>query len=415
MKPPGKVLLVANNFPPIRGGSARVYENIARYAGGRVVVVASRINYIGGLPLIGWREYDRQASFPVHRLNELRTVLQSGPWRGFVGKLRFRASDVAIRVRLVALLLRLIWAEPTDAVCIGELVASGWLIGILRRLSSVRTLVYVHGEEVTTEDEYDPGHDRARQALLRADRIIVVSRFTQGIVRKLLGPESEQKISLLENGVDPARFRPQGKRRDLAEQYQLEDRFVFVSVCRLLQKKGIDYAIQAFATVVRRHPECRYLVVGTGEYEAQLRQIAVDAGLGDSVIFAGDVPEEDLTAHYCLGDVFVMPNRRLPNGDTEGFGLVFLEANSCHIPVIAGQDGGSRDAVQHGVNGLVVDGSSIGEITAAMLKIREDTALRDALRTGAAAVAAAAGWQKKAEIFLRLCSGSDNSAGQNPV
>lgn len=407
MKQAGSVLLVANNFPPIRGGSAMVYENLARHADGRIVVIASHINYADGLPLIGWREHDRRAPYRVIRLHQLRTVLQIAPWRGYLNKFLFRASDVTVRLRLVALLLRLIWTQPTDAVCIGELVASGWLIALLRHLSRVHVLVYVHGEEITTEDAYDPGHQRARRALLSADRIIVVSRFTQEAVRNLLGPGSEGKISLVENGVDPLRFRPLGKRRDLVEQYALQGRFVFVSVCRLLEKKGIDHAIQAFAQVVRKHPECRYLVVGTGEYEDQLREIAVKAGVGKSVIFAGEVPEDDLTAHYCLGDVFVMPNRRLANGDTEGFGLVFLEANSCHVPVIAGQDGGSRDAVQHGVNGLVVDGGSVDPIAAAMLTMREDATLRESLRRGAVEVAAAAGWQRKAEVFLRLCSNSE--------
>ena len=71
-----------------------------------------------------------------------------------------------------------------------------------------------------------------------------------------------------------------------------------------------------------------------------------------------------------------MPNRRLPDGDTEGFGLVFLEANACGLPVIAGRDGGSTDAVRHGENGLVVDGTSVADIAAAMRLLREDAALR---------------------------------------
>ena len=62
--------------------------------------------------------------------------------------------------------------------------------------------------------------------------------------------------------------------------------------------------------------------------------------------------EHELTDHYCLGDVFIMANRALPDGETEGFGLVFLEANACGLPVIAGRAGGSVDAVTDMVNGL---------------------------------------------------------------
>ena len=69
-----EVMLVASNFPPVRGGSGAVYANLARCAAPRILVVAPRIGYSDGLPLIGWREYDRMAPFPVQRLPLLRTV-----------------------------------------------------------------------------------------------------------------------------------------------------------------------------------------------------------------------------------------------------------------------------------------------------------------------------------------------------
>lgn len=150
---------------------------------------------------------------------------------------------------------------------------------------------------------------------------------------------------------------------------------------------------------MRIHPQCSYLVVGTGPYQETLREIAAAAGVEDRVVFAGDVTEADLVAHYCLGDIFVMPNRELANGDTEGFGLVFLEANSCGLPVIAGQDGGTQDAVTHNRNGLAVDGREVAEITAAMVGLLEDDAVFQRLRRGAAEVSQAADWQRKALAF----------------
>ncbi len=405
MTPSGKVILVANNFPPVRGGSAVVYDNLARCSGGQIIVVAPRISYADGLPLIGWREHDLRAPYQVIRLPLLRTVLQPIPRRRTLARLLFRASDLVIRLRLLVTLLRLVRTERPPAICIGELLASGWLIHLFRRLTSVRTIVYIHGEEITTTDPYDREHVRARGALLACDRIVAVSRFTLQAIRALMGPAADHKISLIENGVDTARFRPNGKRADLVDLYGLNDRFVFVSVCRLLEKKGIDNAVLAFASIVRRHPECRYLIVGTGPYEDRLRQLVGLADVADKVIFAGEVTDEDLVDHYCLGDVFVMPNRELPNGDTEGFGLVFLEANSCGLPVIAGADGGSRDAVADGVNGLVVDGRSVDQIAAAMLALRENDDLRNAIRHRALAVVATADWQNKATQFLQICAG----------
>ncbi len=391
-----EVLLIANNFPPVRGGSAAVYASLARYAASRIVVLAPRVSYADGLPLIGWREHDRRAPFRVMRLPLLRTTMQ--PRRGFFAKSMFVASDVIIRWRLTWSVLRMIARERPRAVCIGELLASGWLLRLLVCIPGLRTLVYVHGEEITTDDPYDRGRRRCRRTLRAADGIIVVSRFTEAAVLAMLGAEASRKVRLIENGVDAARFLPGARRPDLVARFGLDGCFVFVSVCRLLEKKGIDQALRAFAAMA--DDSCRFVVVGTGPYEAALRTLANELGITDRVAFAGQVAEADLADCYRLGDVFVMPNRALGNGDTEGFGLVFLEANGCGLPVIAGRDGGSTDAVQDGVNGLVVDGNSVAAIAAAMRRLRDDGDLRARLRLGGLAMAGQAGWEEKARAFL---------------
>jgi phosphatidyl-myo-inositol dimannoside synthase len=400
----GRVLLVANNFPPVRGGSAVVYANLARCAQDRMIVVAPRISYADGLPIIGWREHDRGKLYRVIRLPLLRTGMSGAPRRG-ISKLLFWAEDSAIRLRLASVVFWLVATQDVRAVCVGELLASSWIIRLVRLLPGVRAVVYVHGEELTTEDLYDQGHRRGQRALLGSDRIIVVSRFTQQVVTRLMGAGPANRVSLIENGVDGHCFHPQAKSQDLVDLYRLNGSFVFVSVCRLLEKKGVDHAIHAFAQVLRLHPDCRYLIVGTGPYSSTLQSLTETLGLADQVVFAGQVADDELAEHYRLGDVFVMPNRELANGDTEGFGLVFLEANSCGLPVIAGRDGGSTDAVVDGVNGLVVDGRSVDDTAAAMLKLREDGALRDILQGQGLAVAARAGWSEKTRAFLTICLG----------
>jgi phosphatidylinositol alpha-1,6-mannosyltransferase len=396
-----RILLVTNNLPPVRGGSGIVYDNLARHAGGRIVVVAPKVSYQDGLKLVGWREHDRLAPYRVIRLGLLRTVLREAvPSR--LRRLRFRLHDAAIRARLLATLARCLLRERISAVCVGELVASAWVLGVLRLLPWVTRAVYVHGEEITTQDDYDVRLGRRRRALLAAHHVVVVSRFTAAAVAELLGEAGRGRIRLIENGVDVARFRPLPRLPELAAQYGLRGCFVFISVCRLLEKKGIDQAIRAFVRVVAQYPDSRYLVVGDGPYRGALEALAQSCGVADRVAFSGAVTEDELVEHYALGDVFVMPNRRLANGDTEGFGLVFLEANACGLPVIAGSDGGSADAVRHGVNGLLVDGHSLNSIAQAMLELRRDEGLRARLRAGGHEAAQAADWHHKAEAFLTM-------------
>jgi phosphatidylinositol alpha-1,6-mannosyltransferase len=393
------VLLISNNFPPVRGGSGAVYASLARCAPERIIVLAPRIGYADGLPLIGWREYDRQAPFCVTRLALLRTVM--GARQGAAQKVLFVARDILLRIHVAVSVLGMLARIRPRAVCIGELLASGWLLQLLRHIPGLRTLVYVHGEEITTDDQYDPGGVRRRRALLAADQIIVVSRFTQRTVRDLLGEPG--RIVLIENGVDTTRFHPAPRNPELVGRYRLEGRFVFVTVCRLLEKKGVDQALRAFAGLLRLHPDTRYLIVGSGPFEPELRALAEGLGVTHAVAFAGNVAEQELVDHYRLGDVFMMPNRALANGDTEGFGLVFLEANGCGLPVIAGRDGGSTDAVRDDDNGLLVDGHSVPQIQAAMVRLREDAALRARLGQRGLAAAKAADWSSRAQAFLRVC------------
>ena len=403
----GKILLVANNFPPVRGGSAVVYDTMARHADGSVIVLAAARSYADGLPLIGWREHDRHAPYRVIRLPLLRTVLGTVPAEGAIPRAWFWIQDLAIRARVLGVVLWLIARHRVRAVCIGELVAAGWLFAPLRLLPFVRRVIYMHGEEITTTDGYDNDFRRRRRYVAAAQRIVAVSRFTRAATARLLGdpPDASARIALIENGVDPRRFRPGPKRADLLAYYGLTDAFVFVSVCRLLEKKGIDHAIRAFADVLAAYPDCRYLVVGDGVYRARLEAIARETGVASAVVFAGLVAEDELVDHYRLGDVFVMPNRELANGDTEGFGLVFLEANACGVPVVAGCAGGSPDAVTDGVNGLVVDGRDVGAIGGAMRRLRGEAGLRAGLAERGVEVAAGADWRGKAAGFLGVCLG----------
>ena len=403
------VLLIASNFPPVRGGSAVVYGAIARRAGGRVHVLAPRRSYVDNLALIGWREYDRGTSHPIDRLTLLRTRLNESGGR-LPDRLGFVAQDAWLRLRLAWCVARILATRPIGAICVGELIHGAWLLRAMRFWPGVRRIAYVHGEEITTEDDYDPGGARRRRAIAAADRVITVSRFSAAAIENLAGGGQAAKLRLIGNGVDYPRFAETAPRRDdLVARYGLDGHFTFVSVCRLLEKKGVDHAIRAFAQLHATAPETRLLIVGTGPFALRLAEIARAEHVADAVIFAGDVPDDELAAHYRLGDVFVMPNRAMPNGDTEGFGLVFLEANAAGLPVIAGRDGGSGDAVTDGVNGLVVDGHSVEAIASAMRSLHADAALRMRLAAAGRVRSMAADWSVKAASFLAACL--DNEVG----
>jgi len=392
--------LVANVFPPIHGGSASVYECLARFGHGRVSVLAPSADYTTGRELPGWRAFDAAAPFPVHRLRLLRTRM--------LAKLRaldrvvLAVQDVFLRLRLLRAIARIARAEGIRTVCIGELVAGGWLVRVCHGLLGLRTIVYVHGEEVNIIDSYDASRSRRRGTLARADAVVAVSRFTRDCLVSLMGVEPA-KITLIPNGVDVSRFAPRPARDDLRQRYGLGGRRVLLTVGRLSERKGQDRVIEALPELLKAIPGLTYLLVGDGPLRAVLEARARALGVQESVLFAGSVAPEELVDHYALAEAFIMANRELPSGETEGFGLVFLEANACGVPVVAGRAGGSVDAVTDGVNGLLVDGADPAAIAAAVMRIFQDEALRQQLVRGGIEVAARSGWADRVERFLALC------------
>ena len=396
-----KILIVASNFPPVRGGSASVYASLAAKIRETIVILAPMFDYADGLPLIGWREHDRTAPYKVVRIPLLRTVLIGVPTRR---KWMWRLQDLWIRTRVLVAVLKEVIVSNVRCVCVGELVASGWLLKLLRLFPGITTAVYIHGEEITTSLASETERGRIRSSLLSSDIIIAVSRFTLNITAELVGPNYSPRITLIQNGVDVDKFFPGNASAALRADYGISSSvFVFISVSRLVEKKGHDKAIMAFKTVVQEFPDTLFLIVGDGPYRGTLEQIVERLELTSAVRFVGSVPEDELADHYKLGNVFIMPNRALPDGDTEGFGLVFLEANGCGLPVIAGQDGGSLEAVTDGFNGLTVNGNSEEDISAAMLQLRRDSGLRATLQANGLLRARAFDWSSRADLFLKLC------------
>lgn len=399
--PGPRCLVVANTFPPVHGGSAVVYDSLARFGRGRVSVLAPRQDYRFGWPIRFWREFDRAAPFRVHRIHLLRTPLLSDD-PSLLRRIAAALQDLAIRIDLLRALRRIARTEGIGVVCIGELVASGWLAAVCRRLFGLHSVIYVHGEEISSRMDYDMDGKRRRRALAAADGIVAVSRFTRSALETTMGVPAD-KIALISNGVDLQRFRPRPRRADLLARYGLEGRRVLLTVGRLYARKGMDRVIESLPAVRRVLPDISYLLVGDGPYRPELERLATAHGVREAVVFAGAVPDAELIDHYALADAFIMANREMPDGDTEGFGLVFLEANACGIPVIAGRAGGSVDAVSDGVNGLVVDGDQSPQIAAAILRLFQDDTLRERLIRTGSAVAARSGWDSRVEQFLELC------------
>jgi phosphatidylinositol alpha-1,6-mannosyltransferase len=121
--------------------------------------------------------------------------------------------------------------------------------------------------------------------------------------------------------------------------------------------KGHDVVLRAIASLASDERErLVYMVVGKGPYEAGLRKLAAELGIESNVRWLGFVAEDDLPEVYSASDLFVLCTRDAPEErSVEGFGLVFLEAQSCETPVVGTRTGGIPAAIQNGVGGWLIE------------------------------------------------------------
>jgi len=243
-----------------------------------------------------------------------------------------------------------------------------------------------------------PGaHGLMRHATSRASRVAVMcSAFIARVVRTAVS--DRVPVSVMYPGADIDRFRPDLRTEQIGERHGVANRPLVVCVSRLVARKGQDVLIRAMPAIRRRVPDAALLIVGGGPYRETLEEMAAGVPRG-SVVFVGQVSEEDLPLYYRAGDVFAMPCRnRLGGLEVEGWGNVFIEAAACGRPVVVGDSGGARESLVDGATGILVDGANVAEVADVVATLLSDPALAEAMgRAGRTRVEAHFTWPRAAQ------------------
>ncbi len=227
--------------------------------------------------------------------------------------------------------------------------------------------VMAHGREITAL--MDDKRSKAREsAIQRVPRWFVLSDWLGAELRGR-GVAAERIVR-----VPAAVLAPGVCRADSGGLSQ-----TLMTLGRLIPRKGQDRVIEALALLAPSHPELRYLIVGRGPDEQRLRALARRLRVTERVHFVGFAPKPDLEALWQQADLLVMPARTERGGDTEGYGLCFLEAGARGLPVLAGRSAGVVSAVQSGENGVLIDdpddpaqlATALAELLSAPQRLRE--------------------------------------------
>jgi len=129
---------------------------------------------------------------------------------------------------------------------------------------------------------------------------------------------------------------------------------VVLTVARLEEKKGIEYALRAMAAVVREYPRAEYHIVGSGSLGRELKKLTEELGLAGNVTFHGFCNRARIFELYRIASVFILPSVTAASGDMEGQGLVLQEAQAVGLPVISTLHNGIPDGVIDGKSGFLV-------------------------------------------------------------
>jgi glycosyltransferase involved in cell wall biosynthesis len=240
-------------------------------------------------------------------------------------------------------------------------------VGLARRFGVPHVLTLAGGDVYDPSKWYTPDKNPVlgqvvRWVLRSADAHVAVSTDLARRARSLYG--FERPIEVIPLGSDVPVFRP----ADRAALGLEPDAVYVIAVGRLVRRKNLGVLVEAVAALGR--PEVRLIVVGDGPEQAGLEALATGRGLGGRVQFRGFVPQELKYQLLAASDIFALPSLH------EAFGLVYLEAMHCGLPVLAAKPGGQEDYLEEGVTGFLLAPEDREGLTRALGRLVADPDLR---------------------------------------
>lgn len=376
-----RFLVITELFLPTKGGTAVWFDEVyARIGGKEIHIVTADVE--------GGKEYDKTHNNTIHRVS-----LKRHWW--------LRPESLVMYLKLFFTSFKVALFNKIDAVHAGRVLPEGLAGYMVAKLFRKPLVIYAHGEEITTWR--NSGKFKAMKFTYKhADKIIANSEFTNKELEKIgIQPK---KITIISPGVNIERFKPLQDVDDLRESINIsKEQKLILSVGRLTRRKGFDQVIKSLRLLRTEGTDIHYAIIGIGEDKEYLEDLAKAEKVQDYVHMLGHVSMDDLPRWYNTADVFTMPNREI-NGDTEGFGMVFIEAAACGTPSIAGDAGGTGNAVINNETGLRIDACELENVRNSLrLLLNDDELMQLYGRNGLDFVRKNLSWDIVASKTILLC------------
>jgi len=217
-----------------------------------------------------------------------------------------------------------------------------------RGLITGKLITSIRGHDITQTDRFDQKfYARLMDA---ADAFLPVSESLRQRLLKMGCPD--KKISIVRSGIDCARF------RFTLRNMHYGDAFRIISVARLVEMKGIEYAVRAVARIASFGIVCRYEVIGSGPMRSSLETLAAELGIEEQVIFLGSLNHDEVVDRLARSHVMIVPSVTAENGEQEGIPNALKEAMALGVLVVATKHSGIPELVEDGLSGYLVEEKS---------------------------------------------------------
>ena len=298
-------------------------------------------------------------------------------------------------------LWKIIKQEKINYVLVGQILPLGTVAWLIAKITKIKYVVFLHGIDFTFATQQSIKRWLTKKILKNSDKIICCNSYVANLTENFC-PEIKNKINIINPGVSELKSASQSAQNKLKEKYNLADKIILLSIGRLVKRKGFFDVIESLPKVLKKAPNLIYVIIGNGAEINNLRTKIKELNLVDKIIIIINADDLERNNWLNLCDIFIMPSKNI-NGDFEGFGIVYLEANMAGKPVIASQSGGVGDAVVNGVNGLLVDQENIDKIADAIIKLVEDENLRKKLgESGRNRALKDFNWQRQAKKIFNI-------------